>query len=127
MNVNVAKRLIPARDINQEKETVSVAAEEELHEGGYKLLTLPKEIFTEENDNRQGGNTKKCNAEILKNAKPKEIVKVVNTENYQKSPNRVTSTGVRIFQIEDTNITNNRRLRKKSKQKGTEKSVAREN
>ena len=84
---DVTKKSIPTRDINQGREIVSVAVEEELHEVGYKALTLPKEIFTEENDNRQGGKTKKCNAEILKNAKPKEIVKVVNTESYQKSSN----------------------------------------
>ena len=77
MNVNLAKRLTPIRDINQGREIVSVAVVEELHEVGYMPLILPKEIFTQENDNKQGGNTKKCNAEILKNAKPKEIVKVV--------------------------------------------------
>ena len=58
LNVNVAKRLTPTRDINQGRVIVS-AAVEELHEIGYMPSTLPKEIFTEENDNKQGSNTKK--------------------------------------------------------------------
>ena len=82
LNVNVAKRLTPTRDINQGRVIVSAAVEEELHEIGYMPSTLPKEIFTEENDNRQGSNTKKSYAEILENAKPKGIVKVVNTESH---------------------------------------------
>ena len=53
---------------------------------------------------------KKSYAEILKNskpkeAKPKEIVKVVNIESPQKSPNRVTSTEVGVFPIEAASIT----------------------
>ena len=51
-----------------------------------------KAIFTGENDNNQVGNTKKSDLEILKNAKPKEIVKFVNTETHQESTNRVKST-----------------------------------
>ena len=100
---------------------------EKSHEVDYMPLTLPKEMFTGENDNKQGGNTTKCNAEILKNVKPKEIVKVVNTKSHQKSRNRGTSTEVGVLQIADTNITNNRTLHKKSKQNGTEKSVAKKN
>ena len=45
MNVNVAKRLTSTRDINQGREIVSAAVEEELHEIGYMPSTLPKEIF----------------------------------------------------------------------------------
>ena len=48
---------------------------------------------------------KKSYADILKNSKPKEIVKVVNIESPQKSPNRVTSTEVGAFPIEATSIT----------------------
>ena len=55
---------------------------EELYEGGYIPPTLPKKIFTEENDNKLGGNTKKSYTEILKNAKAKKIMKVVKTESY---------------------------------------------
>ena len=113
--------------MNQGREIASAAVQEELHEIGYMPSTLPKEIFTEENDNRQGSNTKKSYAEILKNAKPKGIVKVVNTDSHQESPNRVTSIKVGVFQIDDTNITNNPKLRKKSKHKATKKSIAREN
>ena len=52
LNVSVAKRLTTTRDINQGREIVSAAVEEQLHETGYMPSTLPKEIFTEENDNR---------------------------------------------------------------------------
>ena len=89
-------------------------------------LTLPKKIFTEEND-KQSGNTKISYTETLKNAKHKETVKVANTETHQKSPKRVTSTKVAVFQTEDKNIADNRKLSKRSKQKATEKSVPREN
>ena len=39
-------------------------AKEELYEAGYMPSTLPKEIFTEENDNKQGTNTKKSKTEF---------------------------------------------------------------
>ena len=52
LNVSVAKRLTTTRDINQGREIVSAAVEEQVHEIGYMPSTLPKEIFTEENDNR---------------------------------------------------------------------------
>ena len=90
---SLQKRLAPTRDINQGREIVSVAVEEELHGVGYMPPTLQKEIFTED-DNKQGGDTKKSYAEILKNSKPKEIAKVANTESHQNSPNRITSTEV---------------------------------
>ena len=67
--VNVARGLIPTRDINQGSEIVSAAIQKELH--------------VVENDNKQGGNTKKSDAEILKNAKPKGIIKVINIESHQ--------------------------------------------
>ena len=54
---------------------------------------------------------KRSYAKISKNAKLKGIVKVVNTESHQKSPNRVTSINVEAFEIDATNITNNRKLR----------------
>ena len=66
MNVNITKRLTPTWDINQGREIVSVAAKEELHEAGYMPSTLPKEIFTEENDNKQGTNNKKSKTEFWK-------------------------------------------------------------
>ena len=69
-----------------------------------------------------GGNTK-----ILKNATSKEVAQVVNTESHQKWSNRVTSAEVRVFRIENANITNNWKLGKKSKQKSTENSIALKN
>ena len=86
-------------------------------------------LYFEDNtiQTKQDSNIKKSYAEILKNAKPKGMVKVINTESHQKSPKRVTSIKVGAFQVEDMNITKNRKLRKKSKHKATEKSVAQEN
>ena len=51
-------------------EIESVLVEEQLHEVGYMSPTLPKEIFTGKNDNKQGSNTKRRQTEILKNSKP---------------------------------------------------------
>ena len=73
--------------------------------------TLPKEIVKEKNDNKQGGNTKKYNAEILTNVKPKEIGKVISPETHQKLPNRVRGISNRRHKHYK-----NRRLRKKIKQ-----------
>ena len=56
LKVNVAKRLAATRDIE------SVAVEEEFHEVDYMAPALPKAIFTEENDNKQGSNTKESYA-----------------------------------------------------------------
>ena len=58
MYVNVARGLIPTRDINQGSEIVSAAIQKERH--------------VVENDNKQGGNTKKSDAEILKMPNLKE-------------------------------------------------------
>ena len=82
MNLITTERLTPTRDISQKTEMLSFAVEKELHEGGSIPSALPKKIFMQENGNNQGDNTKKIYAEILKNAKPKEIVKVVNTESH---------------------------------------------
>ena len=123
MNVHVAKILTPTKDINQGREVVSVAVKEQLHEVGCMAPTLSKQIFLEEKGNKQGRNNIKSYAEISKNAKPKEIIKVVHTESDKKSPNSVASTEVGVFQIEGTNITNNREVA----QKATQNCVARGN
>ena len=59
MNINVAKRITPTRDINQGRKIVWVAMQEELYEVSYMHSTLAKELFTEENDKKECGNTKK--------------------------------------------------------------------
>lgn len=59
LNINVAKRITPTRDINQGRKIVLVAMEEELYEVSYVHSDLAKELFTEENDNKECGNTKK--------------------------------------------------------------------
>lgn len=51
-----------------------------------------RKYLQKKNDNKQGSNTNKSYTEILKNSKPQERAKFVDTEGHQKSPNSVAST-----------------------------------
>ena len=70
-------------------EKKKIAVEEELHEVGQMLTTLPKEILQQEKITNMVVTPKKSYTEVWNNAKPREM--------HQNAPNRVKSTEVRIF------------------------------
>ena len=109
----------------QKKEASSVAVEKTFNEGAYIPTTLPRKIITQEMI-RQGGTNRKSHANILnEKTKPKDIA----NGNIKSclGRNRGMNKEVKNFKIDDTSITNNQKLSKKTKKRAIEGNASEEN